>query len=509
MNGERGRAERPTLSTLMRTVKSLHPLQVIARPHAVLARRLLRAVPIGAAPALVSDWPPPSPALRAHATAERARGAERIARLPRAALRAYEETYGLELGADDAVPAADWSARVALAPYPASVRARRLAVATRLGRRVDARELARAARAVSLQPELHLLGNHLLENGLGLACAGAAARGVEADAWWRFGCALLAWQLPRQFLADGGHFERCASYHVALTAALLETIELAAASGRGAPAPWRDVATRAVAWSTAVRAPDGTFPLFNDSALDAAPSIDGVLALARACSIAIDETPAVARYARIEPTGWLRMSASDGAWLVVDAGPDGPREQPGHAHADGLTFELWARGRRLVVDYGVATYADGEARRTTRATRSHNTVELDRRDSCEVWGAFRVGRRGHGEVLRVDADDARVVAEVAHDGYAWLPGAPRHHRMLTLAPGRLEVRDSVSGRGAPFVSRLRLDEEAAHGARVTRAGSPCAPRRDVWFPRYGDARPALVFEATAERGEDVVLTVEW
>ena len=84
------------------------------------------------------------------------------------------------------------------------------------------------------QRGIDVLGNHLLENGFGLACAGAAAEGVEADAWWRSGCAILSWQLPRQFLADGGHFERSASYHLALTAALRETIALADASGRKA-----------------------------------------------------------------------------------------------------------------------------------------------------------------------------------------------------------------------------------------------------------------------------------
>jgi Heparinase II/III-like protein/Heparinase II/III N-terminus len=497
-------------ATWLRTLVQLRPLHVAMRPPAMVARRLARNVPSVFAPEVVERWPSPPNALVAHANAERARGAEHIARLTQgSALRAYEEVYGLELGADDAAPHGDWSGRVAIAPFPASVRARRIAVAIRLGRSALRRELARAARAIALQPELHILGNHLLENGFGLVCAGAAARGPEADAWWSLGCAILAWQLPRQFLADGAHFERSVSYHLALTAALLEAIEISDASGRHAPRSWRDVAAKAVTWALDVRAPDGGYPLFNDAALDAAPSIDSVAALARAVGVAAEASPSRSAIARIEPTGWLRMRAPDGAWLVVDAGPDGPRDQPGHAHADGLTFELWARGRRLVVDYGVASYADDEARRTTRATRSHNTVEVDRTDSCEVWGAFRLGRRGRGEIVRAESMGDRSVAELTHDGYTWMRGPPRHRRTLTLSSGRLEILDRIDRGSKPFVSRLRLDEEAARGIRVTRDGAPLTGRSDVWYPRHAEPRAALVFEAAAAGADAISLAIDW
>jgi hypothetical protein len=497
-------------ATWWRTLTRLHPLQIVMRPPALVARHLAKNVPSFAAPELVGLWPPPPSALVAYANGERARAAERIPRLTEgSALRAYEEVYGLELGADDAFPRRDWSRREAVAPFPASVRARRIAVATRLGRHGFRAELARAARAVALQPEVHILGNHLLENGMGLACAGAAARGREADAWWSLGKAILAWQLPRQFLSDGAHFEQSASYHLALTAALLESIEIADASGRRAPSVWRDVAARALAWALEVRAPDGGYPLFNDAATDAAPSIDAVVNLARAVGIEAPAPSAAASITRIEQTGWLRIRGSDGAWLMVDAGSDGARDQPGHAHADGLTFELWVRGRRLVVDYGVASYAEDEARVMTRATRSHNTVEVDRTDSSEVWGAFRLGRRGHGEVVRTSALADRFIAELVHDGYTWMRGAPRHRRTLALSPGRLEIFDRVERGSTPYISRLRLDEDAARDVRVSRSGAPLRGRSDVWYPRHGEPRAALVFEAAASGLEEVSLAVEW
>jgi hypothetical protein len=504
------------IGRLARTVARLHPLQIAARPPMALLARLRPPIPGGLGPGARSSWSPPPADLVRLAEHERARGAGRIEHLPPGSrLRAYEACYGLELGGEERKPHADWSSLVAVEPYPASVRARRIAVATRCGRTGLERELTRAARAVLVRPEVHLLGNHLLENGFALVCAGAAARGREANLWWNAGVRLLAWQLPRQFLGDGAHVERSASYHVALTAALLESIELANASGRGAPALWLDVAVRALAWSRTVRAPDGTYPLFNDAALDASPGIDDVDALGTSLrlsppNVALAREAAGARVTVLEATGWARLDARD-ASLVVDAAPDAEGWQPGHAHADGLTFELWVRGSRAVVDFGVASYAPGEARAETRATRSHNTVEVDGRDSCEVWGGFRVGRRGRGRVTASEVAHGIARVDLEHDGYAWLPGRPRHARTIELRPGRLDVRDRVLGGAYAWASRLRVDATA----RVRVSGEGQVVRRGGWwYPHHGQARPAIVFEQHARGGgggdaQGVAWRVEW
>jgi hypothetical protein len=486
---------------MARTLRHTHPLQLAARPSVWLAP-LLRDVPSALAPLLVERWPAARPALRALAQQERVRGRDRLARLRSGSrLRTYEECYGLECADDDVTPREAWRTRAAIEPYPASMRARRLAVGARLGARGAREELARAARAILVRPEVHLLGNHLLENGFGLACAGAVARGAEADMWWRAGVALLAWQLDAQFLEDGGHVERSASYHLALLAALLESIELADSSGRIAPAVWRAVATRALTWAMTVRAPDGTYPLFNDAALDAAPSMNGVLALGRelGLSAADGATPSSVSgvtIVRIEPTGWLRVDAADGACLFIDVGPDAEGWQPGHAHADGLTFELWIDGKRTVVDFGVASYEVDESRRETRATRSHNTVEVDGLDSCEVWAAFRVGRRGRGQVLDVEVSDNRASLRLEHDGYAWLPGAPRHVRTMTMAAGSLHVLDRAEGGSHAMVSRLRTSAAGAP-LRVGNGRKPVESIPGVWHARHGEPLRARVFEQVA------------
>jgi hypothetical protein len=303
---------------------------------------------------------------------------------------------------------------------------------------------------------------------------------------------------------------------LALSAALLETIELADAGGRPTPPSWRSIASRALGWARTVQGPDGTYPLFNDAAIDAAPATDAIIALGAAMGIDLDivarrQAARRASVTLLESTGWLRADVGD-ACLILDAGPDAEGWQPGHAHADGLTFELWVDGKRLAVDFGVASYETGRAREETRATRVHNTVELLGIDSCEVWGAFRVGRRGHGRVRSCEVRGSSSSLELEHDGYAWLPGAPRHARTFELQPTSLEVRDRVvSGVGAqPWTSRLRVATSVAARARITGAGTV---RRceGAWYARHGQPSPALCFEQQSHTGsgQDVVWRVEW
>ncbi len=518
------------LPRFARTVAQLHPLQIAMRlPHLAVARSLA-FVPRVFAPASRSPFGSAPAALIALAEAERTRGRERLARLPAGRLRDYEAAYGLDLGAagtiDDRARAA-WRSRVAIEPFPASVRARRIAVALRAGSpsRTLAGELARACRAVVLQPELHLLGNHLLENAFALTCGGAVTRGPEADAWHRVGAALLDWQLGEQFGSDGGHFEGSASYHVALLHGLLETIELTRAGGRPVPAAWIATAARGAEWLRAVRAPDGTYPLFNDAALDAAPAVDLVLALAESMRVigaaeSADERAASARH--LASTGWVILRQPGGVMLALDAGADGASYQPGHVHADALTIELWVRGERVIVDYGVASYANDAARAESRATRSHNTVELEGLDSSEVWSAFRVGRRAHAALTELREEPhadgtATLIAEAEHDGYRFLPGRPKHVRRVSLEPRALVVHDRITLADEPpaqqtrLVNRLRL-AAVANAPRVAMDGRTTTDTaHPEWFPRHGERRAATVYERrdAVGRGYDDAWRVDW
>jgi Heparinase II/III-like protein/Heparinase II/III N-terminus len=480
----------------LRTVWTLRPIQWIGRPVATItqpaAQLLLRRSGRSRAPRTRSSWRTAFPELLAHAAAEAARAERRLARLDQdPALRDYERAYGRNLLARGEVAATASSA--ALDPFPASVRARSVALAVRLGVEGLAAELALAARAVMLQLEWRLLGNHLLENGIALACAGTAAEGLEADAWWAVGSAIVDRELREQFLRDGGHFERSATYHGWLVAALLELVELRTASGLTVPDTWRQTLRAALDWIGRVRGPDDSWPLFNDASNDACPTPDAIVRLARSLGLvsAHSRHPASDLLA---DTGWAVLRAGP-AFLVADVGPIGPDYLPGHAHADSLGFELWVGAARLCVDAGVAAYGQGPLREWTRSTAAHNTVTVDGADSSEVWASFRVGRRATTQVSICEASGGVARLRAEHDGYRWLSGRPVHERTWDLEDESLTIVDTIRGAGTHVVAlACRLDAAAAArlGARVTHAGARTSTSRDVWYPNHAEPREALL-----------------
>jgi uncharacterized heparinase superfamily protein len=258
------------------------------------------------------------------------------------------------------------------------------------------------------------------------------------------------------------------------------------------PAVWLQTARRALGWALAVRAPDGTYPLFNDASLDAGPAVDDVLALARGCGLQPAEIAATGTAAgglrTLPDTGWL-ICSSPSAWLCLDAGPDGATYQGGHVHADALTFELWIEGERAVVDYGVSSYGRDAARGETRSTRVHNTVTVAGENSSEVWSAFRVGRRAQARILATAPTPNGVAVECEHDGYAWLAGRPVHRRQLVFTARALSIDDHVaSATPYPAESRMRV----AINARLRCEGDAVTSSDDRWHAEFATPLPARV-----------------
>ena len=141
---------------------------------------------------------------------------------------------------------------------------------------------------------------------------------------------------------------------------------------------------------------------------------------------------------------------------VLDVGPVAPPHLPPHAHADVLSFVLWADGRLVVADPGAFSYG-GADRLRFRGTAAHSTVQVDGHDQCDFWGPFRAAhmprvRRGleHNEDIRV------ITAE--HDGYRRLPDPVTHRRTFVWLPGDgLVVVDRLLARCTHRVStRIRL-----------------------------------------------------
>jgi len=157
-------------------------------------------------------------------------------------------------------------------PYPTSLRivnwARSFKLLGMASERVSwAASLRRQAVFLELHLEVHLGGNHLIENAFALLVAGLFFEGRAARRWERVGLALLIAELEKQVLPDGGHIERSLSYHVRVNLVCREALRLLAANGRETPRELAAIHERMSAFTAALLHTDGNVPLFHDSQL--------------------------------------------------------------------------------------------------------------------------------------------------------------------------------------------------------------------------------------------------
>jgi hypothetical protein len=311
-------------------------------------------------------------------------------------------------------------------PYPLSTRTGNwIAAAGLLPELADvafADSLWRQLAYLSRNVEDDVLGNHVIRNARALVLGGAA---FGEERLQRAGLALLERELPQQVLPDGGHYERSPVYHLLV---LRDLLEARAASGETfLDAPIE----RMRRFAAALMRPDGRPALFNDGSLDDAPEF---------------ELPAPPDGLVVFPDTGYAVVREGPLWLAFDCGPPSPRFLPPHAHADGLSIQLWVGGRPFVVDSGTFTYEAGADRDWFRGTRAHSTVAVDGRDQFEPWRAFRAGPFPDVRLTSVDP----LAAELRAGGLV-------HRRRIRWTRSELLVEDELDGTGAHLIeSRLPL-----------------------------------------------------
>lgn len=317
--------------------------------------------------------------------------------------------------------------------------------------------LAMQVRALEHRIERHILGNHLFANGKALTFAGLYFSGAEGARWLRKGLEILDQELGEQVLADGGHFERSPMYHAIILEDVLDLLNLCAAFPGEVDdrrPRWVETANRMRRWLAAMRHPDGDISFFNDCALGVVP--EPAATEAYAARLGLEPLPSLEEVIDLRESGYVCVRRG-GLTLLFDAAPIGPDYQPGHAHADTLSLELSAGARRVLVNGGVSTYAEGPARARERATASHNTVEIEGQNSSEVWAAFRVARRARVRTRTISrAADGAIVLAASHDGYQRLRGRPVVSREISFGPDEVAIIDRIEGELSSAISRFRL-----------------------------------------------------
>jgi uncharacterized heparinase superfamily protein len=387
--------------------------------------------------------------------------------------------------------------------------------------------LARQAQALAAQREYHILANHLLANGKALTFAGAFLKGQDAERWLRQGLSILDAEISEQFLEDGGHFERSPMYQATLLWDLADLIHLANCSGLSALCErthgWRQTLAQGLVWLEMMTHPDGEIGFFNDAAFGIAPTLAYLQRYAGSLDI---QPPAVEgslvvrqageyRMRHAVASGYVSVEWGKGNRALLDLAAIGPDYQPGHAHADTLSFELSLFSQRVLVNSGTSQYGEDAERHRQRSTAAHNTVVVDHENSSEVWAGFRVARRALPGPVGVDAQGDGLIITGSHDGYLRLPGRVVHHRKWVFQEGQLVIRDRLEGRFNRAEARFHCHpgvtlalQDPSHGeltlpdgCRLALAieGGEARVESSSWHPRFGESHPSqcLVVAFTA------------
>ena len=340
--------------------------------------------------------------------------------------------------------------------------------------------------------ETDLGNNHLIANYRALEWMGLLFPDWPGALSWRdAGLAGLWSEMAQQVLTDGVHDERSISYHAIVLTDLLEAWDLCQRTGVGTPGNLAERFSRMISFLVDMQAPDGSYPMVNDTVPGYPGDISTLITNARERLHYWANPPGSDRRGRVpapsgfnvsteeiagenESTrqgataypeaGYVILRDDDGDFLCFDAGPMGPEHLPGHGHADALSFVLYGKHKPLVVDPGVYSYHEKSWRDHFRSTRAHNTVCIDGQDQCVFWGAFRVAYPPRVRLL--GWSDEHVEGE--HEGYLRLKDPVVHRRLIRRrGTGHWELLDHFTGRG---VHEFALSLQLAPEARVERHG---------------------------------------
>lgn len=304
-----------------------------------------------------------------------------------------------------------------------------------------------------------LAGEARLLAAIALAEAGLCAEGLATAR--RQGSRLLAEELNRQILADGGHISRNPAVLVELLLDLLPLRQSYAARSAPVPPALLNAIDRIIPMIRMFRHGDGTLALFNGMGVTEPDVLATVLTYDDIRSRPLLNAP---------HTGYQRIEA-EGTLVIGETGRAPPVPFGNHAHAGTLSFELSVGQHRVVVNCGRPTSRHQAAHQAARMTAAHSTLIIDDVSSSR-FAPLRL-RRWFGDgiiagprqvpVARTTEAGTQTVT-ASHDGYA-APFGLLHTRSLVLDQSGSVLRgdDSLSevtpgaaGTPRPFAIRFHL-----------------------------------------------------
>ena len=307
-------------------------------------------------------------------------------------------------------------------PYPSSLRIVNILKAWLSGFDLDCeieKSVFEQASFLSNNLEKHLLGNHYFVNLKALLFSGLI---FNMPRWISIAEKGLLVEIPEQILDDGANFELSPMYHSLILVDMLDMFNLCRSYSTVAPKELHALIKKTIpsmlSFMRVISHPDGEVSFFNDAAIGIAPNKNLIDGYAKNLGFSIKKPKTVEKSFTDNKNSGYICAEIGSAKLIFDASAVGPDYIPGHAHADTLSFEMSIGMQRIFVNTGTSEYGLTQKRMDQRKTKAHNTVEIDEKDSSQVWSSFRVGKRAKIISRSVVNDVGNEVFLVAsHSGY--------------------------------------------------------------------------------------------
>ncbi len=349
-------------------------------------------------------------------------------------------------------------------PYPSSLRIINIIkwyLKGNILEKDDQASLETQVRYLSKRIEYHILGNHIFANAKALIFASFLFDGEESKSWLRKGLAILNREIEEQILPDGGHFERSPMYHSIILEDLLDLISLSEIDpdffDKDLVVKIREICSKMLNFLEDLTHPNGEISHFNDSSNNISPSFEQIKNLCKSLKLNINskELSKNLYFKYYNDTGYVNIKSSN-VNLILDCAKVGPDYIPGHAHADTLSFELSVLDKRLIVNSGTSTYVENKRRQIERSTLSHSTLEINKKNSSEIWKSFRVANRAYPFDLSYTSKPDHIVVSCSHDGYKRFKGKPVHNRTWEVSKNNIIISDKIDGNFKSAISRFIL-----------------------------------------------------
>ena len=313
-------------------------------------------------------------------------------------------------------------------------------------------------RWLAARPEYHLLGNHLFINAKALLFSCALFQLDENSKIYNRAITILGKELEEQFLADGAHFELSPMYHSLVMEDLLDLLSISSILPFSFPKDKLEKKLiKGMEWLKTMIYDNEDLSHFNDSANGIAPKYTELYKYASrlGLNLMIHENKRINYYSE---SGFIVFKDAN-THLIADVGHVSPDYLPGHAHADTLSFELAINGQRIIVNSGTSVYGTSPERHRQRSTVAHSTIEVDGKNSSEVWSGFRVARRALPfdiDVNSVESINNVIRFNASHDGYKRLKNGPIHKRSWSFNSHDWIIEDEITGNKNFVISRYYL-----------------------------------------------------